>query len=261
MRQFKLGDLPYSYNALEPFIDEATMRMHHEKNHQGYVNSLNSVTDKLSNLNSGMLDMMLLELKTDPSKVDKDLYKVLINAGGGNYCHTFYFNSLSPPSDQTSFNMMGTKLKQEMDKKYPTLEELKRQFIENSKKLFGSGWVWLVYCKEDTKVLVEITTNTLTTRDDKKTSQSKILKGGNLEIVCTKNQESPPMFSRNLIPVLPMDLWEHAFILKHKNNKVNYINDFFSVINWTFITEVFDKTVVNEEILIITDNGEIKFQK
>lgn len=197
---FELPELEYDYNALEPFIDEATMRVHHTGHHQGYTNGLNAAI-KGTDLESLSIEDILLGLNPENTAVR--------NNGGGYFNHCMYWKLLSPngggePSDDLAKHIIDT---------FGSFAKFKDKFTKAGLGRFGSGWAWL------------------------------LLDEGNLKIASTANQDNPLMSFTDLKgkPIIGMDVWEHAYYLKHKNKRGGYINDFFNVINWKEVNRLYQK--------------------
>jgi Fe-Mn family superoxide dismutase len=188
---FKLPELPYAYDALEPYIDEATMRVHHTGHHQAYTNGLNDAIAASANENAS-IETILTGL--DPNN------KPLRNNGGGFYNHVMYWNIMAP---KAGGQPEGDLLKH-INETFGSFDNFKDQFSKAGLGRFGSGWAWLT------------------------------LENGALKIGSTPNQDNPlmPFAEISGFPVLGMDVWEHAYYLKHQNRRAAYINDFFQVINW-----------------------------
>ena len=186
---YELPQLPYEYDALEPHIDEETMREHHTKHQAKYV----------ENLNKELADLPQMRKPLEEIFENIQSYNTTVrNNGGGVWNHTFFWNLLSPtemnPSD---------KLRSDIISQWGDIEDFQTEFKDAGLKRFGSGWVWLV-------------SNTKTSK---------------LEIITTPNQDNPLMME-GLIPIIGCDLWEHAYYLKHKSNRGNWIDTFFKILNW-----------------------------
>ncbi|MEZ4907873.1 MAG: superoxide dismutase [Saprospiraceae bacterium] len=196
---FKLPDLPYAYNALEPYIDEATMIVHHTAHHQGYTNGLNAAIEG-TELDNQSIEQILSNL--DPSKA------AVRNNGGGYFNHNLYWTLMSPNGGGQP---EGDLLKQIVDT-FGSFDSFKESFSKAGLTRFGSGWAWLT------------------------------LDNGELKIGSTPNQDNPlmPFSDVNGVPVLGMDVWEHAYYLKHQNKRAAYINDFFEVINWEEVSKLYN---------------------
>lgn len=194
---YKLQPLPYSYDSLEPYIDEKTMQIHHDKHHQAYVDKLNKALEKHPNLSEKKVE----ELLSDLSMIPEEIKQAVINHGGGTYNHNFFFSILKKDVE------LNGKIIEEIEKTFGSYEEFKKSFSDAAATLFGSGWTWLVF------------------------------KDGKLEIMQTKNQNSP--ISEGAIPIIGIDVWEHAYYLKYQNRRPEYIENFFKVINWEKINDIF----------------------
>ena len=184
--------LPYSYDALEPFIDEETMYLHHDRHLQTYIDNLNRFLEE----NPSLQKFSLEELLTIWRRLPCHLQTPLRNSAGGVYNHRFYFDSMTPPGSSCS----ALRLFKAMSCQFGSPENFRAQFKEAALSVFGSGYAWLV------------------------------LDRGCLKIVTSANQNTPFIRSRTLI--LNIDVWEHAYYLKHYNLRADYIDDWFRVVNW-----------------------------
>jgi Fe-Mn family superoxide dismutase len=197
--KYTLPKLNYAYNALEPFIDEMTMTIHHSKHHQAYVDNLNAALEKHPEIDRFSLE----ELLRRPEIVPQDIQSSVKNNGGGHYNHTFFWKLLK--------NNPGGKPTGELLKKieavFGSFQAFQEAFTIAAKGRFGSGWVWLV-----------------------------VNSAKNLEIVSTANQDVPFAFGT---PLLALDVWEHAYYLKYQNRRADYIAAFFQIINWDFVNQLF----------------------
>jgi len=188
---FTLPPLPYSYNALEPYIDAETMRVHHGKHHATYVDNLNK-------LNSNNLEIGDLLRSTDQK---------IINNLGGHLNHTFFWEIMSPTKTP-----LGGSLLTSIDSAFGGLDKFKDAFTEKALGVFGSGWAFLIKTKD-----------------------------GRLELTRHSFQNSPLM--RGNIPILGIDVWEHAYYLKYQNRRAEYIDAWWNIVNWTKVEENFNKAV------------------
>jgi Fe-Mn family superoxide dismutase len=195
---YSLPQLPYSYDALEPYIDKMTMEIHHTKHHQAYINNLNSALEKYSEFHNLELEEMLKNLNQLP----EEIRTAVRNNGGGHYNHTLFWEIMRPNSGGEPKG----KLKEEIEKNFGSFEEFKKLFSETAIKHFGSGWAWMV-----------ITT-------DKK-----------LKVYSLLNQDNPLM--NGDIPIMGIDVWEHAYYLKYQNRRAEYIEAWWHVVNWNKIEE------------------------
>ncbi len=185
-----LPDLGYEYNSLEPYIDEQTMRIHHIKHHQTYVDKLN---DALKN-NPELQNKSALELIKDLNKIPEAIRTAVRNHGGGHVNHSMFWKLLKKDVK------INGEIAKSIDKNFGNFDKFKELFSNSANTRFGSGWAWLVI-------------------NNKK-----------LEIVNTANQDNP--ISEEKIPILGLDVWEHAYYLKYQNKRVDYVNAFFNIINW-----------------------------
>ena len=198
-----LPPLPYDYTSLEPHIDEATMRIHHMNHHQTYTDKLNGALGKLRAdpeqkwLAKLGVDALLLRLD-DIS--DEGIRKTVRNAGGGYVNHDVFFHSMSPTGGGT---LEGDGLAGELVRTYGSVTRFKQAFTLAALEVFGSGWAWLVYDVRE--------------------------KG--LRITSTSNQDTPAM-QEGMVPLLALDVWEHAYYIKHQSRRKDYIEAFWEVVNW-----------------------------
>lgn len=196
-----LPDLPYSYDALEPFIDAATMEIHHSKHHQTYVDKLNAALQGNDKLSSLSLDQLVRNL----NEVPENIRTAVRNHGGGHINHSFFWPTLK--KDVAAKGPVVDAIV----KQFGNFESFKDNFSNSAALLFGSGWAWLVF------------------------------DNGELRIVTTPNQDNP--LSQGQVPLLGLDVWEHAYYLKYQNRRPEYIAAFFNVINWERINENYDAVV------------------
>jgi Fe-Mn family superoxide dismutase len=193
----KLPALSYAYNALEPYIDEQTMQIHHTKHHQTYVDKLNAALEGYDNLQKKGVEDLLADLNSVPEKIRS----AVRNHGGGHANHSLFWTLLWKDVD------FGGDVASAIKSKFRDYDTFKEKFSAAAALLFGSGWTWLV------------------------------LNNGELEITTTANQDSP--LSQGKIPILGLDVWEHAYYLKYQNRRPEYIAAFFNVINWEKVDENF----------------------
>lgn len=196
---FEVPALPYAYDALEPYIDEATMKLHHDKHHQTYVTNLNGAVEKFPDLGSKTPEELLKDLGSVPEEVRT----VVRNNGGGHVNHTMFWEIMKPGGGgEPMGNIQG-----QIDQDFGSFEDFKKKFNETTAKQFGSGWGWLVW------------------------------KGGKLEILSLPNQDSP--LSQGLYPILGNDVWEHAYYLKYQNKRPDYLAAWWNTVNWEEINKRF----------------------
>ncbi len=195
--------LAYGYDALEPFIDTMTMTIHHTKHHQAYVDNLNAALDKHPELANLPLEKLLRDLENVPA----DIQTAVKNHGGGHWNHSFFWSLLKINQGRQPEGA----LKAAIDSAFGSFDAFKDAFSTAAKSRFGSGWAWLVV-------------------DDKK----------QLKVVSTANQD--PVFSHGK-PIVALDVWEHAYYLKYQNRRPEYVNAFFSVIDWTVAERLYAEAV------------------
>lgn len=190
---FVLPLLPYAFNALEPFIDAETMELHHDKHHQAYVNNLNA-NIKGTAYENETLENILIKGATLPQAVR--------NNAGGHYNHSLFWELLKPGIN-THFN--AVELLKEIEVEFGSVHQFEEAFEKEGLARFGSGWVWLVSNK------------------------------GNLRILTTANQDNPIMNIGGMsegVPILGLDVWEHAYYFKYQNRRIDYIKAWWNLINW-----------------------------
>lgn len=199
---YSLPQLPYPYDALEPYIDKMTMEIHHTKHHQGYINNLNSALEKYPEFHNLELEEILRNLNQLPEEIKT----AVRNNGGGHYNHTLFWEIMKPNGGGEPEG----KLKEEIERNFGSFEEFKKLFSETAIKHFGSGWAWLVI-----------------------TSDKK------LKVYSLLNQDSPLM--NGDIPIMGIDVWEHAYYLKYQNRRAEYVEAWWHVVNWDKIEENLSK--------------------
>ncbi len=197
----QLPPLPYDYAALEPNIDEQTMRIHHDKHHAAYVTNLNAALEKAPNLQ----DKSIEELLSDIGSVPEDIRTAVRNNGGGHANHTLFWEIMGPNGGGEPTGAIG----EAITSTFGSFSAFKEQFAKAATTRFGSGWAWLVS------------------------------KNGTLSITSYPNQDSPLMEGQ--VPILGLDVWEHAYYLKYQNRRPDYITAWWNAINWDAVNERFSK--------------------
>lgn len=197
--KFQLPALGYDYAALEPVIDAATMKIHHTKHHQGYVDKLNKALEGHADLQGRSLEELLRNI----GKIPEDIREAVRNNGGGHANHSLFWKVIAPGGE----NKPGGALAEAIKKHFGDLEGFQKKFKEAATGQFGSGWAWLC------------------------------LAAGELKIHSTPNQDSPHM--KGHIPLLGLDVWEHAYYLNYQNRRPDYVDAFFKIINWTEVSKRF----------------------
>ena len=198
---YKLPELPYAYDALEPHIDKETMNIHHTKHHNTYITNVNNALEG----NEVLLSKTIEELISDMDAVPENIKTAVRNNGGGHANHSLFWESLSPNGGgNPSGSLAGA-----IDNKFGSFDKFKDEFAKAGATRFGSGWAWLV------------------------------LNGEELEIMSTPNQDSPLMEGKK--PLLGLDVWEHAYYLNYQNRRPDYIAAFWNVVNWDEVAKRFGK--------------------
>ena len=195
---YKLPELGYSYDALEPYIDAKTMEIHHSKHHQAYVDNLNKAIEG----SSGFENKKIEDIISNINNVPESIRATVKNNVGGHLNHSFFWQLLRKDIKPSGYVLDA------IQKKFGDLKKFMEQFKAASLGRFGSGWAWLVLNK------------------------------GELEIMSTANQDSP--LSEGKLPILSLDLWEHAYYLKYQNRRSDYVDAFFNIINWEKVNEHFE---------------------
>ena len=198
---FELPPLEYGYDALEPFIDQATMRLHHDKHHQAYVDNLNKAVADYPELKSKSVE----ELLRDLSAVPESIRAAVRNNAGGHANHTMFWKLMKPNGGGEPAGEIADAIKQS----FGGFDEFKTKFSEAGVKQFGSGWVWLVRGN-----------------------------AGKLLIASTPNQDTPLM-QEGALPVLGNDVWEHAYYLKYQNKRPDYLAAWWNTVDWQEVNRRF----------------------
>ncbi len=199
---FEVPPLTYDYNALEPYIDEQTMHLHHDKHHAAYVTNLNTALEGQSQLTSMSVEDILRHINDVPETVRT----AVRNNGGGHSNHSMFWAIMKPNGG----GQPGGALAQAISDTFGGFDTFKKQFNDAGVKRFGSGWAWLV------------------------ADQS-----GKLSVISTANQDSPLM--DGLFPVMGNDVWEHAYYLKYQNRRADYLEAWWNVVNWDEIAKRYEQ--------------------
>lgn len=202
----QLPNLPYATNALEPHVDSQTMEIHHGKHHNTYVTNLNVALEAHPDLQ----DKTVEELLSNMDSIPTDIKTAVQNSAGGHANHTLFWKLMTPGGSKEPVG----DLKSAIESKFGSFEDFKTLFTEAATKRFGSGWAWLV-----------------------------INSSNELEIYSTANQDSPLM--QGHIPIVGLDVWEHAYYLKYQNRRPEYIENWWNVLNWD-IAEANYKSALNK---------------
>ncbi|OGM61391.1 superoxide dismutase [Candidatus Woesebacteria bacterium RIFCSPLOWO2_01_FULL_37_19] len=200
---FKLPDLPYPYDALEPFIDRTTMTIHHTKHHQAYIDNLNKALIG----NEELAKFTGEELLTNLDKVPSAIKQAVINNAGGHINHSFFWKIMSGKRSEPKGELLSA-----LNKHFGSFDNFKEEFTSRALGVFGSGWAFLI-----------------------------ITQDGKLSLKRHSFQNSPLIKGNN--PVLGIDVWEHAYYLKYQNRRAEYIDAWWNVVNWTQVEKYFNEAI------------------
>ena len=192
MGMFTLPDLPYEYDALAPFISTDIQKLHHDAHHAAYVKNLNTAFEKYPEWQNKSIEEVIISLDQLP----EDIKKTVRNNGGGHYNHSMFWEMMAPKNGQEP---TGTLL-DKMQHTFGDVKTFKEQFTQGAIKIFGSGWQWLVLDK------------------------------GEVTLMSTPNQDSP--LTQGCIPLLGLDVWEHAYYLQYYNKRPDYVEAWWNIVNW-----------------------------
>jgi len=191
---FTLPDLPYDYDALEPFIDKETMTIHHDKHHGAYVDNLNKLLEPYPQFYEKSIETILSNLDDLPA----DIKQGVINNGGGHANHSFFWNIMASEADSSP---PSEELKDAINSTFGSIDIFKEEFTTKAMGVFGSGWAFLILTP------------------DKKLSLKK------------HSFQNNPLSDDN-VPILGIDVWEHAYYLKYQNRRAEYIRAWWNIVNW-----------------------------
>lgn len=201
--QFTLAPLPYAADALEPHVDKATMEIHHGRHHAAYVNNLNAQAKTVPELASLSLEAMQGQMSKYSAAVR--------NNGGGHFNHTFFWQVMAPEAQR---GKPSPALESAINSAFGSMDEMKKRFDQAALTRFGSGWAWLIVTP------------------DKK-----------LAVTSTANQDNPLMDIAGIergVPVLGLDVWEHAYYLKYQNKRGDYVTNWWNVVNWNEVSKRYE---------------------
>ena len=199
---YELPPLPYDYNALEPYIDEQTMHLHHDKHHAAYVTNLNNALKD----RSGHPDVSAEELIRRLQEVPEDIRTAVRNNGGGHVNHTMFWQIMKPNGGGEPTGALASAIQDT----FGSFDAFKAAFNDAGVKRFGSGWAWLV-----------------------------LDRNGKLSVTSTANQDNPQ--TDGLYPVMGNDVWEHAYYLKYQNRRPDYLNAWWNVVNWDEVARRYEQ--------------------
>lgn len=195
--KYVLPELPYEYNALEPYIDEQTMKLHHDKHHLGYVNGLNTANQKIQD-----------SIQSGDFSTIKHWERELAFHGGGHFLHTIFWNVMGPKQGKRS-----KQLDDYINKSFGSFDNFLKLFKAAANSVEGSGWGMLSYEPIADKLIV------------------------------MQGERQGNLTQWVQVPILPLDVWEHAYYLKYQNRRSEYVDAFFNVVNWEYVSEQFDSVL------------------
>lgn len=201
---FEQQKLGYSYDALEPFLDALTMETHYSKHHAAYTKNLNAALE-----NAGIRPDSIEKLLSSLDEIsDEAVRKAVRNNGGGFYNHNIYFQSLSPEKHREPVGKLADAIWTQLG----GTDSVKEKLSALAVSLFGSGWAWLSANSD-----------------------------GKLQLSSSANQDNPLMEGKGFVPILAIDVWEHAYYLKYKNLRADYVKAFWEVLDWEKVSESYEK--------------------
>ena len=201
---FELPPLPYDYDALEPYIDAETMMFHHDKHHLGYTKKLNKAVSQYPQLANQSAEDILRNIKDVPS----DIMQTVCNNGGGYVNHKMFWEIMSPDGGGEPMGQIATAITEA----FGSFTAFKEEFERVGSNQFGSGWAWLVLDSND-----------------------------RLQVIGTANQDSP--FMEGMYPIMGNDVWEHAYYLKYRNKRTEYLKNWWNVVNWNEVNKRYEQAI------------------
>ena len=197
---YTLPPLPYPNNALEPYIDALTMEIHHDRHHKAYVDNVNKALEGQDKLQNKPIEQLLREI----NQVPENIRTAVRNNGGGHANHTMFWEIMGKGGGGQPSGALADAI----NSTFSSFTNFQQQLKQAAVSRFGSGWAWLV------------------------------LAGGKLQVMSTANQDSPYM--ENQVPILGVDVWEHAYYLKYQNKRPDYVDAWWNVVNWSAVAKRFD---------------------
>jgi Fe-Mn family superoxide dismutase len=206
-QEFSLPELRFEYGQYEQGIDEQTMRIHHSKHHQGYVNKLNKAVQAEGLQNTALIDLLLRA---------SDMPGSVRNNSGGHYNHTLFWEVLTPTLSDVAPGKISEELSKQIDNDFESFEALRKELTNAAAKRFGSGWAWLILMPDKT-----------------------------LKVTSSANQDNPIMDVSEIrgIPILGIDVWEHAYYLRYQNKRGDYLSAIWSLLDWGLISEKYKEAL------------------
>jgi Fe-Mn family superoxide dismutase len=203
-----LPPLPYPNDALEPYIDAKTMEIHHDKHHKAYVDNLNKALESAPDLQN----KSTIEILPNINSVPQNIRQAVINNGGGDANHTMFWQIMGPKAGGKPSGLLAD----DINRTFKDFATFQQQLKQAGVSRFGSGWAWLV------------------------------LADGKLQIISTANQDSPYM--SNQVPILGVDVWEHAYYLKYQNKRPDYIDAWWNVVNWNAVAQRYSEAKAGKAV-------------
>lgn len=209
MSKFELPDLGYDFDALEPVIDAKTMEIHYTKHHQGYTDKLNAALEGLDNAEE-LFSKTIEDILDDVTEIPEEVRQAVVNNGGGYANHKLFWKVMGPKKGGEPTGELMDAIKEA----FGSFDKFKEEFSNAAATRFGSGWAWLV-----------------------------VDQNNKLHVMSTANQDSPLM--KGLVPVLGLDVWEHAYYLNYQNKRPEYIEKWWNVVNWDSVAEFYKVAMGN----------------
>jgi Fe-Mn family superoxide dismutase len=219
----QLPKLPYAYDALEPHIDAKTMTIHHGKHHQAYVNNLNKALEA----HPAWQEKTALELMLQMEEVPVEIRTAVRNQGGGHVNHTLFWTCMGPNGGGAPDGSLA----EEITEAFGSFDGFKQEFSKAAAGVFGSGWAWLVVGPD-----------------------------GKMAVTSTPNQDNP-LFTGGQIPILGLDVWEHAYYLNYQNRRPEYIESWWNTVNWSAVSGHLALVRVGEGVVKLGDWAESQWNK
>ncbi len=206
-----LPKLDYNYNELEPHIDANTMEIHHSKHHQAYITKFDAAVD-----GTPLANQSLSTILSDKSSIPSEIKNAVINNGGGHINHSLFWTVIGPNAGGSPTG----KLADEINSSFGSFDSFKSTFETTAATQFGSGWAWLC-----------------------------VNSSGSLVVTSTANQDNP--ISDGLLPILGLDVWEHAYYLNYQNRRPDYISAFWNIVAWNIVSDYFEKAKQNDTSYLV----------
>lgn len=225
--KFTLPELNYAYDALSPHVDSKTMHEHHDFHHKAYVDNLNTFVEEAGRRDESLVEILAKTIHD--SSICENTRHGLINNGGGHYNHSFFWHIMCEESCAKEMQGPPEPLSGMIASAFGSMDNFKKEFNSSAFKVFGSGWAWLVYDASSKK----------------------------LEITTTPNQDTPFSHNREKLPVMCLDVWEHAYYLQYKHDRKKYTECWWNVVDWKSISCLFDKYAHKGKIVNVNADGTI----